>query len=1503
MRAPHVRRPLRPVAVTAAAAVAALVGGALSAPAAAAATPSASAPVRVIVQLTSAPSLERVAADTRAVLHSGTASARTARLGTLASARAAVRASQDALVAAAARRSITVHTLDRLSGVINAIVADVPSAEVDSLRAVPGVEAVTVDHRLSAYDDSTQLGTRAGAAATSRTAGATTSGSTGAATSGSASAGASASAITGARTAAASAASLTAAAALPGAGRTIAVIDTGVDYSLPDLGGCFGSGCKVAGGYDFVNDDADPADDNYHGTHVAGIIAGTGVDQVRGVAPGVTLTAWKVLDDRGSGYESTILQGLEAAVNPAGAHPADIVNMSLGGAGDGRDPLAAAANTAARGGVLVVAAAGNSGPTEGTVGTPALAASVLAVGATVTGYRAPSLTVTAPASVSLESWPVVFSAVAPAAAPSGRIIDLGTASPDEIAAAGDLHGAIVSYTGDAPRTLDGAGDAYETALRVQQTGAAAAIVRVQSPVDENAPGGGDGPVFFSGPDAATQASVVADAPHALTGTADQRLSSLVVLGVADGAYGALAEAVQAGTARVRIDSTDLDDTIASFSSRGPTPYGAVKPEIVAPGYSIRSLVPAWQGIEGNVYRLSGTSMASPYVAGVAALASITHPKLSATQLKALVVGSARTLDSAAAHSSALVQGAGAADPASAKAGHLIASSASIGLGQADASARAGITKKITLHNVGSVSVTASLAVDKSAGSTGTVTVSPSRISLKPNATTSITVTIKGLSATVDAELSGSVVAAMTNGRTLRIPFAQVVRHLQVVASPQPSTGGPVRVIVSSPLPLDAAPTLTITQPNGARLSVPTSASSSLAGSYAADVRLDTVGVNAIAATSTTSARAITGAGSVEVIPGTSASATTWQSLGRNGSGGSITVSTASPGTAELVVGDSARPFVTTDHGVTWRPTASLPVADGFGTLIGDDTDGDAFWYQLDGASGSIILDASYNARLFRTEDLGRTWSALPLPDIDVERIVGQGDRLVAATAGALETSTDGGATWSSQAVSWPEAIAGIAIVGDDVVVTGYGTTWKIDDAFTTAASAPRVVRTDDGIGVTSVAAQGDTLVMAGPSSLTRSTDGGETWTDEPRPEGWLDAAYTAGDGFVVSTLSGFLRSPDGAQWTAYDFPVHGPTMSGHGVAVWPDRAHSFLLGLDSGGLFSSDDDGSSFTRIGAAGLTAFDVQVASAADGTPVVLEGDTLGVGHTELPADAIVPTGTTEWGLSGTEGYIGVTATNVVADAGDASALTRIRLDANSLASLETSDDAGDSWASVGPRAFGESLSALVTSSTSGHQAAVYGTASDRGIIVTTDRWQHWSTYAHEFVARALLIDPSDEQRLWIAADDGLYRSDDGGRTATRVLAQSDLTSVWVDPLDPARVVAGGRGVWTSADGGRTFAAGDLGGDTLLSDIVSVVSPTGGPDILFAASRDFRPGDVRVGGRGVLASTNGGLTWTNVSAGLGVPYVTSLAASADGRWLLAGTSHGGVWRGDVRRIALLLL
>ncbi|HEY0156704.1 MAG TPA: S8 family serine peptidase [Thermoanaerobaculia bacterium] len=168
-----------------------------------------------------------------------------------------------------------------------------------------------------------------------------------------------------------------------GAGIVVAVIDTGIDYMHPALGGGLGAGFKVAGGYDFVNGDADPMDDNGHGTHVAGTIAASAPDLI-GVAPEATLIAYKVLNAGGTGSSSDIIAAIERAVDPNGdGDPSDhvhVANLSLGGAGDAEDPGSRAVDAAVAAGVVMVVAAGNDGTTA-SIGSPGTALDALTVAA------------------------------------------------------------------------------------------------------------------------------------------------------------------------------------------------------------------------------------------------------------------------------------------------------------------------------------------------------------------------------------------------------------------------------------------------------------------------------------------------------------------------------------------------------------------------------------------------------------------------------------------------------------------------------------------------------------------------------------------------------------------------------------------------------------------------------------------------------------------------------------------------------------------------------------------------------------------------------------------------------------------------------------------------------------------------------------------------------------------------------------------------------------------
>jgi serine protease AprX len=190
---------------------------------------------------------------------------------------------------------------------------------------------------------------------------------------------------------------------------TVAVVDTGVDLAHRDLapnvwtnpGEVPGNGIDDDAdglvddvhGADFVNHDGDPSDDNGHGTHVAGIVAGNGYDS-RGVreaiAPGAHIVALKALDSSGSGSISNLIAAIDYAIEVKDTYNIRVINMSLGAGvfeSYHTDPLTLAAKRAVQAGIVVVASAGNKGKAAngatqyGAIGAPGNAPWVLTVGA------------------------------------------------------------------------------------------------------------------------------------------------------------------------------------------------------------------------------------------------------------------------------------------------------------------------------------------------------------------------------------------------------------------------------------------------------------------------------------------------------------------------------------------------------------------------------------------------------------------------------------------------------------------------------------------------------------------------------------------------------------------------------------------------------------------------------------------------------------------------------------------------------------------------------------------------------------------------------------------------------------------------------------------------------------------------------------------------------------------------------------------------------------------
>ena len=200
-----------------------------------------------------------------------------------------------------------------------------------------------------------------------------------------------------------------------GAGVTVCVIDTGIDYTHPALGGCttaeFTSGTcgKVIGGYDYEHNDNDPWDDQGHGTHVAGIVASEN-GTYTGIAYGAKLVALKVCDNSSSGScsVSNIIAGIDWCKNNATLFNISVLTMSIGGglfsdACNGQAE-AAAANSAVNRGLFFSIASGNDGSST-EISSPACASNATAVGSVTSAdaissfsNRAPFMKILAPGS-------------------------------------------------------------------------------------------------------------------------------------------------------------------------------------------------------------------------------------------------------------------------------------------------------------------------------------------------------------------------------------------------------------------------------------------------------------------------------------------------------------------------------------------------------------------------------------------------------------------------------------------------------------------------------------------------------------------------------------------------------------------------------------------------------------------------------------------------------------------------------------------------------------------------------------------------------------------------------------------------------------------------------------------------------------------------------------------------------------------------------------------------
>jgi len=591
----------------------------------------------------------------------------------------------------------------------------------------------------------------------------------------------------------------------------IGIIDTGIDYTHADFGGegttaayddavtndatppdTFGGGfdgSKVVGGYDFVGDaydasvaskdvpqpDPNPLDCNSHGTHVAGTTAGLGVlkngstytgaynaaiDESQfhigpGVAPGASLYALKIFGCSGS--TNVITEALDWAADPNGdgdlSDHLDVVNMSLGADyASSEDPDAVATNNASLAGVTVVAASGNGGDLFDVGGSPGNAVRAIGVAASDDSQDiVDALEVDAPNTIA-GNYPGEQSVA----------FDWANSAPvsGDLQTTGDLtQPASVSNPIDGCNALPADSLAGKIAYLYWTDNSANRRCGSAGRTNNVFNAGAIGAVFFDDQNEFSAGITGAASIPSMLITKDAGTAINAELAASHTVTVTLTNALHNQGSLVHPQTTD---TVASFSSRGIGEAGNVKPDVTAPGVTVFS---AGMGTGTDGLTDSGTSMATPHVAGVAALVKAAHPSWTPEQIKASIMNTAgqdvcdspRTLTNnvpdettcPGANLSPERVGAGRVQADKATSNQTLAmvndgsGAVSVSFGTVDAATTQSFSRTIKVTNyraVQTVQYAASYeAIDDNPGAT--YTVSPSELSLAPGQSQNVTVTL------------------------------------------------------------------------------------------------------------------------------------------------------------------------------------------------------------------------------------------------------------------------------------------------------------------------------------------------------------------------------------------------------------------------------------------------------------------------------------------------------------------------------------------------------------------------------------------------------------------------------------------------------------------------------------------------------------------------------------------------------------------------------------------
>ncbi len=369
-----------------------------------------------------------------------------------------------------------------------------------------------------------------------------------------------------------------------GAGITVAIIDTGVDFTHPD----------------FINIGKNFSDDvDGHGTQVLGIIAANG--SLQGIVPGVKVISYKISEDGIGISDERIVSAIEKAV----ADGADVVNISLG-INRTNPNIDAAITRATAAGVLVITAAGNDGPKESSIGSPGINFNSITVGAS---YNNISSSTVASLRVNGEYYDAapMFGTISLEEAIEARLAYGGYARESDLQGGGYNGTIIIAERGsDIAEQL-----VYFTEKETAAANAGAVAIIVYNNVDG----------IFLG-----------DLNHNITGV--KHTSSILIVSVSREDGLKIKEHAEED-ATGNLETLLGIDTVTHFSSRGPISPFYIKPDLVAPGAYINTTT-----IDGGYSIASGTSFATPHVTGAAIALMSKNPNLTPYDIKSIIATTA-----------------------------------------------------------------------------------------------------------------------------------------------------------------------------------------------------------------------------------------------------------------------------------------------------------------------------------------------------------------------------------------------------------------------------------------------------------------------------------------------------------------------------------------------------------------------------------------------------------------------------------------------------------------------------------------------------------------------------------------------------------------------------------------------------------------------------------------------------------------------------------------------